>query len=216
MGSFPGMPSNKSRSSTMPPPTRCMSASRPGASPAASARATDCQRQRHGRRLRIAEWWRRIIPPTFRRQPSLRATANVAAGQSSDAAGRGTGLDGFNVATYTGGTVPGTMNLLTGFGKRSLRAWAILPSIPARRTPGFEFTITNFSKLLGANPAKGFVVMTQDGEVNVDYQQGRTCRHVPEHRGSDNPPEPTTWMVWAGLAGGMAWGYRRRSRRSPA
>ena len=26
-------------------------------------------------------------------------------------------------------------------------------------------------------------------------------------------PEPTTWMVWAGLAGGMAWGYRR-SRRS--
>ncbi len=56
------------------------------------------------------------IPATCPTGRSLRETANVATGESNAAAGRGPGLDGFNVATYTGGTVPGTMNLLTGFG----------------------------------------------------------------------------------------------------
>ena len=27
-------------------------------------------------------------------------------------------------------------------------------------------------------------------------------------------PEPATWLVWAGLAGGLAWRSRRRSRRN--
>ena len=36
--------------------------------------------------------------------------------ESNAAAGRGTGLDGFNVAKYDGGTSSGTLTLLTGFG----------------------------------------------------------------------------------------------------
>ena len=56
-----------------------------------------------------------LAPPSF-----VAGTANVATGESNAAAGRGAGLDGFNVATYTGGTVPGTMNLLTGFGTTTL------------------------------------------------------------------------------------------------
>ena len=86
---------------------------------------------------------------------------------------------------------------------------------PSSATPGYEFTITNFSSVLGADPSKGFVVMAQDGEVNVTTSKDELVG-VGIAGSVDHPePEPTTWIVWAGLAGGMAWGYRRRSRRSP-
>ena len=151
-----------------------------------------------------------LSPPTF-----VAGTANVATGESNAAAGRGTGLDGFNVTTYTGGTVPGTMNLLTGFGKTLTAGMGNLAFNPSTATPDFEFTITNFSKLLGANPAKGFVVMTQDGEVNVDTSKDELVGTFPADSGARRIPEPSTVLVWAGLAGGMAWRYRR-SRRSHA
>ena len=85
---------------------------------------------------------------------------------------------------------------------------------PSSTTPDFEFTITNFSKLLGANPTNGVVVSFVDGEVNVDTSKdafgGLYTVNEPQVI-----PEPSTVLVWAGLAGGMAWGVRRRSRRSP-
>jgi hypothetical protein len=144
-------------------------------------------------------------------------TTNVATGQSAAAAGRGSGLDGFNVATYTGGTVPGTMNLLTGFGTTISSGMGNLAFNPSAATPDYEFSIPNFSSVLGANPDKGVVIMVQDGEVNVDTSKdelvgvGLQAQVIPP-----NTPEPTTWIVWAVLAGGSAWGYRRRSRRLPA
>jgi hypothetical protein len=151
-----------------------------------------------------------ISAPTF-----VAGTANVSTGESNAAAGRGAGLDGFNVAAYAGGTVPGTMNLLTGFGTTISSGMGNLAFNPSTSTPDYEFSIPNFSKLLGANPVNGFVVMTQDGEINVDTSKDNLVGYVPLQQ-AQSLPEPTTWMVWAGLAGGMAWGYRRRSRRSPA
>ena len=141
-------------------------------------------------------------------------TANVAAGQSNAAAGRGAGLDGFNVARYTGGTVPGTMNLLTGFGTTISSGLGNLAFNPSASTPDYEFTVANFSKVLGADPSKGVVIMTQDGEVNVNSSKDELVGVGLQAQ--TITPEPTTWMVWAGLAGGMAWGYRRRSRRAAA
>jgi hypothetical protein len=152
-----------------------------------------------------------LAAPTF-----VAGTANVATGQTSAAAGRGSGLDGFNVAPYTGGTAAGTMNLLSGFGQTSTVGTGTLAFNPTAATPDFEFSITNFSKLLGANPANGVVAMTQDGEINLTTSKdeivgvGLQAQIIPPHT-----PEPTTWMVWAGLAGGMAW-RSRRSRRTAA
>jgi hypothetical protein len=129
----------------------------------------------------------------------------------------GSGLDGFNVATYAGGRVPGTMNLLTGFGQTLTAGMGNLAFNPRAATPGFEFTITNFSKLLGANPANGLVVMTQDGQVNANSGKDELVGTFPEAQSiGPHTPEPTTWMIWAGLAGGMAWSVHRRSRRSPS
>lgn len=147
-----------------------------------------------------------LTAPTF-----VAGSANVSAGQSN--AGRGPGLDGFNVATYTGGTVPGTMNLLTGFGTTIAAGMGKLAFDPSTSTPGYEFTITNFSKLLGANPNNGVVVMTQDGEINVATSKDELVGYMPAQQQAQEIPEPTSLLVWAGLAGGMAWGYRRRSRR---
>ena len=150
-----------------------------------------------------------LSPPSF-----VAGTPNITSGETAAAAGRGAGLDGFNVATYTGGTVPGTMNLLTGFGTTLTSGQGNLAFNPSSSTPDFEFTITNFSKLLGADPSKGVVVMTQDGEINVDSSKDELVGVGIQAQ--TITPEPTTWIVWAGLAGGLAWGSRRRSRRSPA
>jgi hypothetical protein len=149
-----------------------------------------------------------LSPPSF-----VAGTANVSAGESNAAAGRGSGLDGFNVAKYTGGTVPGTMNLLTGFGQTLPSGMGNLAFSPSTATPDFEFSITNFSKVLGASPSKGVVVMTQDGEVNVDTSKDEL---VGVGLQAQELPEPTALLVWAGLAGGMVWGYRRRLRRLPS
>jgi hypothetical protein len=154
--------------------------------------------------------------------PSVVAgTANVSTGQTAAAAGRGSGLDGFNVATYSGGTIPGTMNLLNGFGT-TIAAGTVSGGLafnPSSATPDYEFSIPNFSTVLGVSPDKGFVVLVQDGEVNVDTSKdvlfgvGSQAQNItpPPHT-----PEPTTWIVWTALAGGAAWRYRRRSRRLPA
>ncbi len=146
-----------------------------------------------------------LTAPTF-----VAGTANYSAGQSN--VGRGPGLDGFNVATYTGGTVAGTMNLLTGFGTTITAGLGNLAFNPGTSTPGYEFTITNFSKLLAANPNNGVVVMTQDGDINVATSKDELVGYMPVQQAQELP-EPTSLLVWAGLAGGIAWGYRRRSRR---
>jgi hypothetical protein len=149
-----------------------------------------------------------LSAPTF-----VAGVANVPPGESNAAAGRGTGLDGFNVAKYAGGTVPGTMNLLSSFGQTLTAGMGNLAFNPSTATPGFEFTITNFSQLLGANPANGVVVMTQDGEVNVDTSKdvlaGAFTVKEPQVI-----PEPATVLIWSCLGAGLAWGHRRRSRRS--
>jgi hypothetical protein len=139
----------------------------------------------------------------------------VVAGISASEAQRGTGLDGFTVAKYAGGTSPGTLDLVTGFGQTLTSGMGNLAFNPSTATPGFEFTITNFSKLLGANPANGLIVETQDGsDQAVGVGNDQLVGVVPTF-GAQTIPEPATWMVWACLAGGLAW-RRIRSRRPGA
>jgi hypothetical protein len=152
-----------------------------------------------------------FAPLTGTYNPSNLPTPVIVAGVSGDKATQtGPGLDGFNVANYVGGTTPGTINLLTGFGQTLTAGMGNLAFDPSLAHPGFEFTITNFSKLLGANPSNGLVVMTQDGSVDsIITGKDELVGTFPQPQ---QIPEPTTWMVWAGLAGGLAW--RRIRRRS--
>jgi hypothetical protein len=156
-----------------------------------------------------------FAPLTGTFNPSKPPTPVIVAGISGDKATQtGPGLDGFNVTKYAGGTTPGTVNLLTGFGKTLTAGLGNLAFDPSSAHPGFEFTITNFSKILGANPAKGLVVLTQDGSVNsVVTGKDQLVGTYPTNE-AQTIPEPTTFLVWAGLAAGaMAW-RDRRSRRT--
>ena len=157
-----------------------------------------------------------FAPLTGTFNPSNLPAPVIVAGISGDKATQtGPGLDGFNVTKYAGGTTPGTMDLVTGFGQTLTAGMGNLAFNPSSATPGFEFTITNFSKLLGANPAKGLVVMTQDGSVDsIITGKDQLVGTFPTNE-AQTIPEPTTILVWAGLAGVMAWRYRR-SRRSHA
>ena len=48
-------------------------------------------------------------------------------------------------------------DLVTSFGQTITAGMGNLAFHPSAQHPGFEFTITNFSKLLGTNPANGMV-----------------------------------------------------------
>jgi hypothetical protein len=151
--------------------------------------------------------------------PSNPPKPTIVAGVPGNKAQAGTGLDGFNVATYAPSGTSGGRNydLVTSFGTTiAAAAGSNLAFDPNAQHPGFEFTIKNFSKLLGYNPLNGFVLSSQDGSVasivtGKDYVPS-TLVTYPE---AQQIPEPATWMAWLVLAGaGAAGGFRRRSPAS--
>ena len=79
--------------------------------------------------------------PTF---SFVAGDSNYSVGQSPQSEGRGTGLDGFNVAKYSGSMAPGAINLLTGFGTTLSAGMGNLAFAPERVDPrlrirGYEF-----------------------------------------------------------------------------
>jgi hypothetical protein len=154
-----------------------------------------------------------FAPATLTSTPNNPPAPVIVAGIPGNKAQAGSGLDGFNVAKYapTGGTGGPNYDLVNSFGTTLKSGMGNLAFQPSAQTPGFEFTITNFSKLLGSNPANGFYVSAQDGSINSvvtgkDYVQSTLIE-------AQQIPEPATWMVWAGLAAASAAWARRRSRR---
>ncbi len=154
-----------------------------------------------------------FAPATLTSTPNHPPAPVIVAGIPGDKSQAGSGLDGFTVAKYapTGSSGGPNFDLVTSFGQSLPSGMGNLAFNPSATHPGFEFTITNFSKLLGANPLNGFYVSAQDGSINSivtgkDYVPSTLIQ-------AQQIPEPATWLVWAGLAGGMAWRFRR-SRRS--
>jgi hypothetical protein len=145
--------------------------------------------------------------------PSNPPAPVIVAGVPGNKAQIGAGLDGFSVARWApvGGTAGPNYDLVTSFGK-SIAGAGNLAFDPSTAHPGFEFSIANFSKLLGANPLNGLVISAQDGSVK-SVVTGKDYVFSTPIEPQQLTPEPATWLLWTGLAGGLAWKYRR-SRRS--
>jgi hypothetical protein len=128
-------------------------------------------------------------------------------------------IDGFTVAQYNGSSL-----LASGFGQQLANA-GNLAFNPSAAHPDAEFTINNFSKISGINPANGIALQvyaadptaapdpvtgtqTEDGPVQTSWI------YLPAPQGI-HTPEPTTWVAWLLMAGGAGWQYRRRRTARP-
>ncbi len=136
----------------------------------------------------------------------------IVAGVPGDKTEAGTGLDGFSVAKWSpaGGTGSPNYDLITSFGKQIPAGMGNLAFDPSAQHPGFEFTITNFSKLVGYNPLNGLVVSAQDGSVQSVVTGKDYVFSTPIE--AQQVPEPATLLVWAGLGGALVWNLRRTRR----
>jgi hypothetical protein len=156
-----------------------------------------------------------FAPASLTSTPNNPPAPVIVAGVPGDKSQAGTGLDGFTVAKYapTGSSGGPNYDLVTSFGTTLTAGMGNLAFDPSAAHPGFEFTIANFSKVLGANPLNGFYVSAQDGSIDSivtgkDYVPSTLIE-------AQQIPEPTTWIVWASLAGGLAWRFRRSRRAGP-
>jgi hypothetical protein len=143
--------------------------------------------------------------------PAIPGTPSLIAGIPSDKSLAGSGIDGFKVSQFSGST-----NLLqNAFGSPISGVSGNLAFNPSASHPELEFSISNLSKS-GINPTQGFWIemYAGSGQDVVAGEAGLVWTYVPPFE-PQQIPEPTTLLVWAGLAGGLAW-RRIRSRRAGA
>jgi hypothetical protein len=139
-------------------------------------------------------------------------TPVVIAGVPGDKTQAGTGVDGFNVATYKNLNV----GLGYNFGPTLTNNLGALAFDPSAQHPGFEFTIKNFSKIPGIDPFKGFWIEAYAGspEDHVVGEAALSLTRVPAFSPEIGVPEPATYLTWAVVAAG-AVAARRRKREAP-
>jgi len=123
------------------------------------------------------------------------------------------GLDGFTVAKWAG-TGGAPYDLAGSFGTAIKGTGSKLYFDPSKSTPDFEFKIAGFSNLTKIDPSKGFVLYAQDGSIG-SIVTGTDYLSMPSTQAQQVTPEPTTWLLWTGLAGALAWNHRRSRRSRP-
>jgi hypothetical protein len=137
----------------------------------------------------------------------------IVAGVPSDKSTAGPGIDGFNVAAYKNNG----LGIGSSYGQTLADHLGQLAFDPSQSHPGFEFTITNFSKLPGLDLNKGFWLEafagTPDdvvaGEAFVDWA------NIPIPSGQVVVgAEPASIAGWSLVLVSAAWQARRRLRRS--
>jgi hypothetical protein len=136
-------------------------------------------------------------------------TPTIIAGVPAEKSLAGSGIDGFTVAKFNGSAGM----LQNDFGTALSGVTGNLAFNPSTAHPELEFSISNFSAS-GINPSKGFWInlYAGSGEDVVAGEVGTGWVFVPPVQ-AQVIPEPSALLVWSGLAGGIAWAYRRRSRR---
>lgn len=135
----------------------------------------------------------------------------LVAGVPAEKSAAGPGIDGFTVA------LPKAQNLglAYNFGKGVTDAQGnpigALAFDPSAATPGFEFSIKNFSKIQGLDPYKGFWIRGYAGspEDVVVGEAGLPYTRVPAFS-QQQVPEPAALALWSLVAGGAALRLRRR------
>ena len=143
-------------------------------------------------------------------------TPTLIAGIPQDKSLGGTGtIDGFTVTKYSASG----SGLPFSFGTQ-LPNSGNLAFNPSAAQPDLEFTINNFSKISGVSPTTGLYLEAYSGTPGNPEEEipGPTPPWVYTPLEPQYPPptpEPTTWMVWAALAGGAAYRFRRSRRRHP-
>ena len=143
--------------------------------------------------------------------PTAPGTPTMIAGIPGDKSLAGSGIDGFTVAKFSNSS----SLLQNSFGSALSGVSGALAFNPSAAHPELEFSISNLSKS-GINPTQGFWIemYAGSGQDVVAGEAGLVWTYVPPFE-PQQIPEPATWLVWAGLAGGLAW-RRYRSRRAIA
>jgi hypothetical protein len=143
--------------------------------------------------------------------PSVPGTPTLIAGIPADKTLVGTGIDGFKVASFNSSSPL----LQNAFGSTISGVTGNMAFNPSATNPELEFAISNFSKA-GINPNQGFWIemYAGSGQDVVAGEAGLVWTYVPPLE-PQQIPEPATWLVWAGLAGGLAW-RRHRGRQASA
>jgi hypothetical protein len=137
------------------------------------------------------------------------STPTIIAGIPSEKSLAGSGIDGFTIAHFNGSSGM----LQNDFGSALSGITGNLAFNPSSAHPELEFSISNFSAS-GIDPSKGFWInlYAGSGQDVVAGEVGTGWVFVPPVQAQELP-EPSALLVWTGLACGMVWAYRRRSRR---
>ena len=142
---------------------------------------------------------------------TVAGTPSIIAGIPQNKALGGTGtIDGFTVSSYS----PNAAGLPFSFGSQIANA-GNLAFNPSAAQPDAEFTINNFSKISGVSLTNGFFLEAYSGTPgNQEGKLETSYLWVPPLE-PQQLPEPTTWVVWTIMAGGVAYRFRRSRRANP-
>ncbi len=133
----------------------------------------------------------------------------MVAGIPSDKTQAGPGGDGFNVASYTG-----SGGIQNSYGSTLTGHVGFVGYDPSAQHPDLEFTINGFNSIAGLNPTQGFWIKVYAGSPTdgVVGEENSQWIHVPAFAPEIGVPEPTTWLAWTLIGGGLACWRRYRSR----
>jgi len=152
--------------------------------------------------------------PVSTSNPSQPGTPLAIAGVPADKTKVGAGIDGYTVSQYNAANA--SSGLGYQFGQTLPQFTGNLAYDPTPAHPQLEFTITNFSKIPGLDPSKGFWIAMYAGsaEDGVAGEAGLAWTQVPITAAQQipNTPEPTTWLAWTLIAGAAACRFRGRIR----
>ena len=137
----------------------------------------------------------------------------VVAGIPANKAAAGPGLNGFSVASYLNANA----GLVPNFGESLPDHQGVLAFDPSADHPDFEFTIRNFSKIPGIDPAQGFWMGAYAGSVKdvVVGEDALQWTRIPRFS-PQGVPEPTTILAWSFMAAARPGALRRRRGGSRA